>query len=113
MIRLHERSINPTPLPLPKYADVSLRKVCALSALPHPTTDRSDAVWGVIWLLIAIVFFALGIIVGLAAFKESAAQQAEDSKHFLPVPGSSGALSNAPIPTTVLSLVVIIGTLVL
>ena len=113
MIRLHGRSINPTPLPLPKYADVSLRKVCAPSTLPHPTTDRSDAVWGVIWLLIAIVFFALGIIVGLAAFKESAAQQAEDSKHFLPVPGSSGALSNAPIHTIMLSLVVIIGTLLL
>ncbi|VDB84589.1 unnamed protein product [Peniophora sp. CBMAI 1063] len=67
-------------------------------------------VWGVIWLLIAIVFFAAGILVGLAAFKESAAQQAEDSKHFLPVPGS-GALANAPIPTALLSLVIVVGTI--
>jgi len=26
-------------------------------------------VWGFIWLIIAIVFFALGVLVGLAAFK--------------------------------------------
>jgi len=49
-------------------------------------------VWGVIWLLIAALFFAAGLLVGIAAFKESAAQQASDSKHFLPVPGSSAAL---------------------
>ncbi|TRM59822.1 peptidase M50B-like-domain-containing protein [Schizophyllum amplum] len=54
-------------------------------------------VWGVLWLLIAFVFFALGIIVGLAAFKETAAQQAEDSETFLPVPGSdNGAAALAP-----------------
>ncbi|KAH9857550.1 peptidase M50B-like-domain-containing protein [Lenzites betulinus] len=50
-------------------------------------------VWGVIWLLQAFGFFAAGIIVGIVAFKESAAQQKEDSAHFLPVPGSSGALA--------------------
>lgn len=71
-----------------------------------------DAVWGVIWLLIAIIFFAAGILVGLAAFKESASQQAEDSKHFLPVPGS-GALANAPIPSALLLLVVAVATLLL
>lgn len=49
-------------------------------------------VWGVIWLIIAFCFFALGLIIGLVAFKESAAQQAQDSKNFLPVPGS-GAIS--------------------
>lgn len=27
------------------------------------------AVWGVIWLLIAFIFFAAGVLVGLAAFK--------------------------------------------
>ncbi|EIM90241.1 uncharacterized protein STEHIDRAFT_119283 [Stereum hirsutum FP-91666 SS1] len=52
-------------------------------------------VWGVIWLVIAFVFFACGILVGLAAFKESAEQQAQDSKDFLPVPGS-GALATTP-----------------
>jgi hypothetical protein len=46
-------------------------------------------VWGFIWLVQAFVFFALGIIVGLAAFKESAQQQKTDASHFLPVPGST------------------------
>ncbi|KAM5542736.1 hypothetical protein V8D89_003697 [Ganoderma adspersum] len=53
-------------------------------------------VWGVLWLIIALAFFAAGVIVGLVAFKESSAQQAEDAKHFLPVPGSSGALQLLP-----------------
>ncbi|KAI0692214.1 peptidase M50B-like-domain-containing protein [Cytidiella melzeri] len=48
-------------------------------------------VWGVIWLLQAIVFFAAAIIVGIVTFKESSAQQASDSRHFLPVPGSHSA----------------------
>ena len=81
--------------------------------------------WGVLWLIIAFAFFAAGVVVGLAAFKvrvptipfpvpciisdsdsnrllphfffqESSAQQAEDAKHFLPVPGSSGALQLLP-----------------
>ncbi|EPT00085.1 hypothetical protein FOMPIDRAFT_1163375 [Fomitopsis schrenkii] len=63
-------------------------------------------VWGVIWLIIAFCFFAAGILVGLAAFKESASQQAEESKHFLPVPGSSGArLSFSTHPTALLGTV--------
>ncbi|KAF9480863.1 hypothetical protein BDN70DRAFT_877033 [Pholiota conissans] len=54
-------------------------------------------VWGFLWLIIACVFFAAGIIVGLVLFKQNAAQQKADSDHFLPVPGSSsGALSLAP-----------------
>ncbi|KAI5899179.1 uncharacterized protein SCHCODRAFT_02604401 [Schizophyllum commune H4-8] len=55
-------------------------------------------VWGVLWLLIAFVFFALGIIVGLAAFKETAAEQAEDSEHFLPVPGSDNGAASLGSP---------------
>jgi len=56
-------------------------------------------VWGVIWLIQAIGFFAIGIIVGLVAFKQSAAQQKADSAHFLPVPGShSGSLTAASLP---------------
>jgi len=50
-------------------------------------------VWGVIWLIIAFIFFAAGIIVGLAAFKDSAAEQKEASENFLPGPGSSDASS--------------------
>jgi hypothetical protein len=53
----------------------------------------SSQVWGVIWLIIAFCFFILGIIIGIVAFKESSAQQAEDAKHFLPTPGSSSALA--------------------
>ncbi|KIK54468.1 hypothetical protein GYMLUDRAFT_206435 [Collybiopsis luxurians FD-317 M1] len=53
-------------------------------------------VWGVLWLFISFAFFIAGVLVGLAAFKESAAQQKQDSSVFLPVPGSSGALSTAP-----------------
>ncbi|KAI0345054.1 hypothetical protein BDW22DRAFT_990120 [Trametopsis cervina] len=51
-------------------------------------------VWGVIWLLQAILFFAAAIIIGIVAFKQSAAQQASDSQHFLPVPGSHNAASS-------------------
>ncbi|KAL1702188.1 peptidase M50B-like-domain-containing protein [Schizophyllum commune] len=58
-------------------------------------------VWGVLWLLIAFVFFALGIIVGLAAFKETAAEQAEDSEHFLPVPGSDNGAATLASPITI------------
>jgi len=46
-------------------------------------------IWGVIWLVIAFIFFAAGVLVGLAVFKQSAAQQVEDSKHFLPTPGQA------------------------
>ncbi|KAH9162280.1 peptidase M50B-like-domain-containing protein [Lactarius sanguifluus] len=50
-------------------------------------------VWGVIWLLVAFCFFILGVLVGILAFKETAAEQAEDAKHFLPTPGTSSALA--------------------
>ncbi|KAK7023914.1 peptidase M50B-like-domain-containing protein [Favolaschia claudopus] len=54
-------------------------------------------VWGVIWLIVAFVFFASGILVGLAAFKQSTEQQKSDSSHFLPAPGSkSAALATSP-----------------
>jgi len=51
-------------------------------------------VWGVIWLIQALIFFALGVIVGLVAFKQSAKQQKIDSEHFLPVPGSNAAVAS-------------------
>jgi len=50
-------------------------------------------VWGVIWLIQALIFFALGVIVGLVAFKQSEAQQKSDASHFLPVPGSKSGAS--------------------
>jgi len=45
-------------------------------------------VWGVIWLIIAFLYFAAGVIVGIVAFKESSAEQAEAASHFLSVPRS-------------------------
>ncbi|OJA21532.1 hypothetical protein AZE42_01791 [Rhizopogon vesiculosus] len=56
-------------------------------------------VWGVIWLIIAFMFFAAGVIVGIVAFKESTSEQESESAHFLPAPGSSGAVAYAPIPS--------------
>ncbi|KAG6328254.1 hypothetical protein ID866_10835 [Astraeus odoratus] len=56
-------------------------------------------VWGVIWLIIAIIFFAAGVLVGIVAFKQSATQQKEDASHFLPVPGSNNAIPGAQAPT--------------
>ncbi|KAG9026314.1 hypothetical protein FRB95_009011 [Tulasnella sp. JGI-2019a] len=41
-------------------------------------------VWGVFWLIISFLFFILGILVGVMAFKESAAQQA--ASNFLDSP---------------------------
>ncbi|KAF5348724.1 hypothetical protein D9758_006792 [Tetrapyrgos nigripes] len=69
-------------------------------------------VWGVLWLIVAFVFFALGVIVGLVAFKDTAAEQKEDASHFLPVPGSSNALSSTPSlsMTTTLMFFVLSGT---
>ncbi|KAF9239684.1 peptidase M50B-like-domain-containing protein [Melanogaster broomeanus] len=59
-------------------------------------------VWGVIWLIIAFAFFAAGVLVGIVAFKESAAVQQEQAEHFLPVPGSSSAIPGASAPTLLL-----------
>ncbi|TFK46342.1 hypothetical protein OE88DRAFT_1638323 [Heliocybe sulcata] len=70
-------------------------------------------VWGVVWLMIAFVFFVAGILVGLAAFKQSAAQQESDSHHFLPVPGSSGALTLSPSNSILVTAGVILSALLL
>jgi len=54
-------------------------------------------VWGVIWLIQAFIFFVAGVLVGLAAFKQSQEQQEKDSDTFLPVPGQhGGALTTYP-----------------
>ncbi|EAU81887.2 hypothetical protein CC1G_06098 [Coprinopsis cinerea okayama7 len=56
-------------------------------------------VWGFIWLVQAFIFFGLGVIVGLVAFKQDVEQQKADSAKFLPVPSAksdSGALEMGP-----------------
>ncbi|KZT11104.1 uncharacterized protein LAESUDRAFT_720283 [Laetiporus sulphureus 93-53] len=63
-------------------------------------------VWGVVWLFVAFAFFAAGIIVGIAAFKETAAEQAEASDHFLPT-----GTSNAALGSSVSSLVLVMSVL--
>ncbi|KAG2365866.1 peptidase M50B-like-domain-containing protein [Suillus spraguei] len=54
--------------------------------------------WGLIWLIIAFIFFAAGVLVGLAAFKETSSEQQSEAAHFLPAPGSSGAMASVPLP---------------
>ncbi|KAK3115152.1 hypothetical protein LTR53_005794 [Teratosphaeriaceae sp. CCFEE 6253] len=44
----------------------------------------SSLCWGVIWSLVSVLFMAAGIVAGIAAFPESAAQQMQDSEHFAP-----------------------------
>lgn len=77
----------------------------------------------------AVIFFALGVIVGLVSFKvrliifydafplktkfvqESAAEQKESSSHFLPVPGSSSSSLNL-LPDLMKAVVVSVMTMV-
>ncbi|KAJ7273251.1 peptidase M50B-like-domain-containing protein [Mycena rebaudengoi] len=70
-------------------------------------------VWGVIWLLIAFIYFAAGILVGLAAFKESTAQQKTDSDKFLPAPGhkSSAVTLESPHALVVAVIAAVLGAL--
>ena len=69
-------------------------------------------VWGVIWLIQAFAFFGLGIIVGLAAFKQNKEQQAQQSANFLPVPGDprSAAISLSPPMLISLAFAVMVST---
>ncbi|KAL7416087.1 peptidase M50B-like-domain-containing protein [Mrakia frigida] len=40
-------------------------------------------VWGFVWLVISLIFFAAGLLVGIAAFKDDFAQQNAKSENFL------------------------------
>lgn len=93
MLQTHLRS--------PMSADAVLRKVMNFRCFTsyQILTLAWWIVWGVLWLVIAIIFFAAGILVGLAAFKESAQQQKEDASHFLPVPGSKSGAASMAIPS--------------
>lgn len=74
--------------------DTIARKVNSsdASAFAHICGCCPSQVWGVIWLIIAFGFFAGGILVGLVAFKQSAAEQKEESLHFIPIPGANSAM---------------------
>jgi hypothetical protein len=65
--------------------DLILRKVNTSDA--YVFAERyggSSACWGVIWAIVAIIFMAAAIVAAIAAFPESATQQRDDSKHFIP-----------------------------
>lgn len=64
------------PVGLPRSAGVAHRKVSILRSSISSGLTRGHEVWGVFWLGVSFVFFVLGILVGIVAFKETAAQQA-------------------------------------
>ena len=65
--------------------DLILRKVNTsdASVFAHRYGGSSQC-WGVIWVIISLIFMAIGIVAGIAAFPESFSQQEDDSKHFIP-----------------------------
>ncbi|TFK18385.1 hypothetical protein FA15DRAFT_675325 [Coprinopsis marcescibilis] len=48
-------------------------------------------VWGFIWLVQAFIFFGVGVLVGLVAFKQDVDQQKVDSSNFLAVPSAKSS----------------------
>ncbi|KAK4137503.1 hypothetical protein BT67DRAFT_438764 [Trichocladium antarcticum] len=65
--------------------DLILRKVNSSDASVFAQRyGGSSQCWGVIWSVISLCFMAAGIVAGIAAFPQSAAQQREDSQHFIP-----------------------------
>ncbi|KAH6662151.1 peptidase M50B-like-domain-containing protein [Halenospora varia] len=65
--------------------DLILRKVNESDASVFAKRyGGSSACWGVIWAIIAIIFMAGAIVGAIAAFPESATEQRDDSKHFIP-----------------------------
>lgn len=65
--------------------DLILRKVNSSDASVFAKRyGGSSQCWGVIWSIISLGFMVAGIIAGIAAFPQSAAQQREDSQKFIP-----------------------------
>jgi hypothetical protein len=65
--------------------DLILRKVNTSDASVFAERyGGSSACWGVIWAIVAVIFMACAIVAGIAAFPESATQQKNDSKNFIP-----------------------------
>ncbi|THG96383.1 hypothetical protein EW145_g7786 [Phellinidium pouzarii] len=95
--------------------DTIARKVNSsdASAFAHICGCCPSQVWGVIWLIIAFIFFAAGVIVGLTQFKESESQQEEQSLHFLPIPGASAGFPSAPLSGSTACLVSLMSTALL
>jgi len=65
--------------------DLILRKVNSSDASVFAKKyGGSSQCWGVIWSIISLFLMIVGIIAGIAAFPESASQQEDDSKKFIP-----------------------------
>ncbi|OCK88119.1 uncharacterized protein K441DRAFT_590816 [Cenococcum geophilum 1.58] len=65
--------------------DLILRKVNSSDASVFAQKyGGSSQCWGVIWSIISLVFMAIGIVAGIAAFPQSFSQQEDDSKHVIP-----------------------------
>ncbi|KAL2019638.1 hypothetical protein VTK56DRAFT_9453 [Thermocarpiscus australiensis] len=65
--------------------DLILRKVNSSDASVFAKRyGGSSQCWGVIWSIISLGFMAAGIVAGIAAFPQSAAQQREDAQKFIP-----------------------------
>jgi len=93
--------------------DTVARKVNAsdASAFARICGCCPSQVWGVIWTIIAFIFFAIGVIIGLLFFKDSAKEQAAETQHFLPIPGSA-ALCLSP-DKVLLSMSIVLGSVLL
>lgn len=65
--------------------DLILRKVNSSDASQFAKRyGGSSQCWGVIWSIISCCFMAAGIVAGIAAFPQTAAQQEKDSNGFIP-----------------------------
>ncbi|KAN0112362.1 Peptidase M50B-like domain containing protein [Hyaloscypha variabilis] len=65
--------------------DLILRKVNESDASVFAQRyGGSSQCWGVIWSIISLIFMIGGIIAGLAAFPETATEQEDDAKKFIP-----------------------------
>lgn len=65
--------------------DLILRKVNSSDASVFAQRyGGSSRCWGLLWSLVSLIFIAIAIVAGIAAFPQSFSQQEDDSKGFLP-----------------------------
>lgn len=65
--------------------DLILRKVNTSDASVFAQRyGGSSQCWGVLWVIVSLLFMALSMVAGIAAFPQNATQQKDDSKDFIP-----------------------------
>jgi hypothetical protein len=68
-----------------KCDDLILRKVNSSDASVFAQRyGGSSHCWGVIWVIVSLLFMICAIVAGIAAFDESFSEQEDDSKKFIP-----------------------------